>query len=141
MKLIGFNFTKINVERFGGSGKEIKVNTAMDISNIEKADVDFLMNKEDVLVVKFKYSLDFEPKFAKIEFEGSIILSLDSKQAKEALKEWKDKKVSDNIKLFVFSVILRKSNVKALQLEDEMGLPFHIPMPKISQEKKDKENN
>lgn len=139
MKLIGFNFTKINVERFGGSGKEIKVNTAMDISDIEKADVDFLKDKEDVLVVKFKYGLDFEPKFAKIEFEGSIILSLDSKQAKEALKEWKDKKVSDNIKLFVFSIILRKSNVKALQLEDEMGLPFHIPMPKISRE--NKENN
>ena len=135
---MGFNFTKINVERIGGSGANIKVNTTMDISDITKADIDFLKVKEEVLVVKFKYGIDFEPKFAKIEFEGNIIISLDQKQAKNTLKEWKDKKVPDEIKLFAFSIILRKANVKALQIEDEMNLPFHIPMPKISRESNEK---
>jgi len=139
MKLMGFNFTKINVERMGGSGKNLKINTNIDISDIKKAEIDFLKGKEEIIVVDFKYNIDYSQDFAKINFEGNMLISLDSKQTKNALKDWKDKKVSDEIKFFVFSIILRKANVKALQLEDEMNLPFHIPMPKLSQE--NKENN
>ena len=136
---MGFNFTKINVERTGGSGENLKVNTNMDISDIDKAEIDFFKGKDEIIVAKFKYSINYSQDFAKIEFEGNIIISLNSKQAKNALNDWKDKKVSDDIKHFVFSVILRKANVKALQLEDEMNLPFHIPMPRIS--KDNEENN
>ena len=136
MKLMGFNFTKINVERIGGSGENLKINTNIDVSDIEKAEIDLFKGKEEILAVKFKYGIDYDPKYAKINFEGNILISLDSKQAKKAISEWKDKKVSDDIKFFIFTIILRKANVKALQLEDEMNLPFHIPMPKISRDNK-----
>ncbi len=131
---MGFNFTKINIERLGGSIENLKINTNIDISSIESANADFLKSKEEFVVVEFKYDINYEPNFAKIEFKGNMIVSMDSKQKKDLLKKWKDKKIPDDVQFFVFSVILRKVSVKALQLEDELNLPFHIPMPRISKQ-------
>jgi len=39
----------------------------------------------------------------------------------------------------LFNFIMNKCNIKALYLEDEMGLPLHIPLPKISTEQETSE--
>jgi len=139
MRLMGFNFTKINVERLGGSGENLKINTNIDISEIEKAKVDFFKGKEEILSIKFKYNINYDPEFAKIIFEGNIIITVDSKQSKELLLKWKNKEVLPDVQYFIFNIIIRKANIKALQFEDEMNLPLHIPMPRLS--KQNKENN
>jgi len=54
--------------------------------------------------------------------------------AKEVLKGWKDKETTDDFRIFLFNIILRKSNIKALQLEDELALPPHIPLPSLNKE-------
>ena len=131
---MGFNFTKINVERLSGSGENLKVNTNIDISDVKKAETDFFTGKEELLVVKFKYGLDYEKDYAKIEFEGNLIISVDPKESKDILKEWKNKNLPEEIRFSVFTIILRKVNVRALQLEEEIGLPFHIRMPKLSKQ-------
>ena len=125
MKLVGFNFRKISVERFLDKNKELKLNTNIDISEIEKVETELLKGFEVVLGVKFKYSLNYDPHTAKIELNGSLLLALDEKLAQEILKNWKNKKMSEEFKFPLFNLILRKCNVRALQLEDEMNLPFH----------------
>jgi len=137
MKLIGFNFTKIYIEKFKGFDKDLKVNTNIDISNISKADIDFFKSKEEFVSVNFKYSINYEPDSAKIEFEGNMVVSAEPKQIKDLMKKWEKKDVSEEFKPFLFNIVLRKSNVRAIQLEEEMNLPFHIPLPRISP--KDKE--
>ena len=102
---------------------------------------EFFNNKEDIVHIKFKYSINYEPNFAKIEFKGNLFFTLDQKSSKELLKKWKDKEISEDVKLFVFNIILIKSNIKALQLEDEFNLPPHIPLPRFSKENKESENN
>jgi hypothetical protein len=136
MRLISFNFNKINVERITETNERIKINTNIDISSIEKPKVDLFNDKEDVIQVKFQYVIDYEPNFAKIEFNGSFFMILDSKDSKELLKKWKDKEIPEDIRLFIFNVILMKSNIKALQFEDEFGFPLHIPLPRFSKEEK-----
>ena len=59
-----------------------------------------------------------------------------SKKIKEILKQWKNKKISEDFKIPLFNLILRKSNVKTLELEEEMGLPLHIPLPHLKNQKK-----
>ena len=138
MRLMGFNFTKINIEKLENSKESLKINTNINILDIQKTDVDFIKSKEDFFIIKFKYTISYEPNFAKLEFEGNMVVSLDSKDSKNLMNDWKNHKISEEIQFSLFSIILRKSNVKALQLEDEMNLPFHIPMPRLSKQKTDK---
>jgi len=137
MKLIGFNFTRINIERLEGPSKNLSVNTTIDISSIEKTNVNFLKGKEELVNVKFKYNINYEPKFAKLEFEGNMIIALDAKQSKDLLKKWKKKETPEDIRVFIFNIIMRKSSIKALQLEDDLNLPLHIPMPRVSRQNQD----
>ena len=43
----------------------------------------------------------------------------------------KDKKMPENFRMTLFNLILRKSSLKALQLEEEMNLPTHIQLPTL----------
>ena len=138
MRLIGFNFRKVSAERLSDSNKEIKLNTNIDISEIEEVKSDLLKGPETVLGIKFKYSLNYDPNIAKIELNGNILLALEKKLAEEIILKWKTKKMTEDFKLSLFNLILRKCNVRALQLEDEMNLPFHITMPSLKKPEKEK---
>ena len=138
MKLLGFNYNKISVEKMADKMKDLKINTKIDVSEIIEIKSDIIKTEEEILGVKFSYGVDYDPKMAKIELAGNIILGIDSKTAKEVLKQWKDKKMPEDFRIILFNIILRKSNLKALQLEDEMNLPLHVQLPSIkSQEKKE----
>ncbi len=134
MRLIGFNFEKMSIERFQERAEEIKFNTKVDISAINPLKSDIIKTKEELLKVDFVYSVVYEPNFAKLELTGNLILSVELRIAREVLKGWKDKQTSEDFRIFIFNIILRKSNIKALQLEDELGLPPHIPLPSLTKE-------
>jgi len=138
MRLINFNFTKINVERLKEKADKITFNTKIDINSIDSFKSE-LKIKEDLLKIDFVYTVSYEPEFAKVELGGSFILSVEPKIAKEVLNGWKDKKTSEEFRVAIFNVIMKKSNIKALQLEDEIGLPIHVPMPSLSPQKKKEE--
>lgn len=131
MKVLGFNFNKISIERFPKKAEGLKINTDISITEITPVNSDLFKTKEEFLDVRFSYNINYDPEYAKVEFLGDIVVSLDSKDAKEVLKEWKDKKFPEDFKIFVFNVILKKSNLKALELEDEMNLPLHLPLPSL----------
>ncbi len=141
MRLIGFNFIKINAERFNDISESIKFNTKLDISSIDSLKSGILKTKDEILKVAFVYSVLYEPNFAKLELNGYVLLSVDPKIARDVLSGWKEKKTSEDFRLFMFNVILRKANIRALQLEEELGIPPHIPLPSLNkgnvQEKKE----
>ena len=139
MRLIGFNFTKISIEKAGSSKPidNLKINTEIDISEIKELDSKVLEIKGEIIESKFSYKIKYEPEFANVGLEGRIILSVNPKEAKDILKEWKSKKMSENFRLFLFNIILKRSTLKALQLEEELGLPLHMPMPSFRKEKKE----
>ncbi len=137
MKLMGFNFSKINVEKFSDNLNELKINTNIDISDINEVKPGSFKTKEILLGIKFNYTINYEPNFAKIEFSGNVLVSLDPKIAKNILKEWEDKKIPDDFKTHLFNLIMRKSSIKALEFEEDMNLPYHIPLPVL----KNPENN
>jgi hypothetical protein len=141
MKLMGFNFTKISIERFNNPTENIKFSTKIDISSIEPLKSDFFRGKEELIQINFVYTVLYEPEFAKLELAGNFVLSVDSKTAREILKGWKEKEkqTPEDFRMIIFNIILRKSNIKALQLEDELGLPPHIPLPSVNKENKTEE--
>ncbi|MEK6895768.1 MAG: hypothetical protein AABX48_04585 [Nanoarchaeota archaeon] len=138
MKLVGFNFNKIVAEKISQERpKNLTINTGIDISTISKADTNISMGKEEILHIEFNYKIEYNPKYAQIQFSGEVFLAVDKKISLEILKQWKEKALSEEFKITIFNIIFRKSNIKALDLEDQIGLPLHIPLPRLSNEKKD----
>ena len=137
IKIVGFNFRKINVEKTSDTFKDLKINTKIDISAIEEAKSEFLKGDDQILKIKFIYTIEYNPNIANIVLEGNIVLTASKDEAKKILDGWKDKKMSEAFRISLFNMILRKSNVKALQLEEEMNLPLHIPFPSLKAAKKE----
>ena len=139
MRVIGFNFTKISIERLKDTVRpteELKIGTQMDVPELKELKSDILKTKEEILTAKFVYGINYDPDFAKVELEGRILIALDPKIAKDVLKQWKKKKMPEDFRIFLFNVILKKSSLKALDLEEELNLPLHMPMPSFKKEEK-----
>jgi len=135
MRLIGFNFQKVSIERFGDQTDNLKTNTKVDISSVDTLKSDIIKTREDLIKVDFVYSVFYEPEFAKIELKGNVIIAVEPRLARDILKDWKDSQAQiEEFRMFMFNIILRKSNIKSLELEDEMGLPPHIPLPSVNKE-------
>jgi len=135
MKSVGFNFNKISIEKFSDNFENLKINTNIDILKIKEIKSDFIKPEEKIIVVEFNYIIDYDSKIAKIEFFGNILLTDKSKNIRDILKKWKNKKMSEDFRINIFNLVLRKSNLKAMQLEDEINLPLHIPLPLLKKQK------
>lgn len=131
MRVIGFGFTKINAEKLSDTAKDLKLNTNIDISNIEEVKSEIVSSKESLLGVKFAFNLDYEPNFARVELKGSFLVELEKDKAKEILKQWQDKALNEDYQITLLNLILRKSHVRAIQLEEELGIPFHFQPPSL----------
>ena len=133
MKVLGFNFDKLNAEKIKARPENLKISTNIDITEIKDLKNEVLKTKEDIIQVGFSYTIKYDPGFAEINLKGNILLSLDEKLARDVLKEWKKKKMPEGFKVSLFNIILRKATVKALELEDELNLPLHMPLPTLRQ--------
>ena len=129
MKVIGFNFDKISAEKLKDRPDNLKISTNIDIVDIKDVKTDILKTKEQLLHAKFSHTIKYEPGFANMELKGTVLLTLEEKEAKEVLKEWKKKQMPEGFRITLFNIILRKSAIKALQLEEELNLPLHISLP------------
>lgn len=131
MRLIGFVYNKINVEKKSELKKEININTNIDVLDIKELKSDMINTKEKLVKIEFKYNVSYSPDYADITLIGEVVLSLDSELYNDVLKDWKEKKVPVNFKISLFNLIIKKAGIKALELEEEMNLPYHIPFPSI----------
>ncbi len=132
MQVIGFNFEKILAERKNQkAGGKIEIKSNINVKEISPEKVDLVKDK-DVLKFSFEFTIDYTPEIAKILLAGSAIIMLEKDKAKEIMKKWKSgKKIVEDIRIPLFNMIMTKSNLRALQLEEELNLPTHIPMPRI----------
>lgn len=134
MKIVGFNLTKISIERKEKIEGQLNINQDINIKSIEKEKIP--ISKEDALKINFNFSINYSGDIAKLLFEGVVFILPERNELKETLNDWKDKKLNEQIKFPLFNFIMGKCNIKALTLEDDMNLPTHIPMPRLSQEEK-----
>mgnify|MGYP001401108592 CR=1 FL=1 len=130
MRIIGFNLTGISSERKDKIEGELKISQNINLIEIIKEKL--TISSEESLHIKFQFTVNYDPDIAKIEFKGNVILLPEKEDIKKILKSWKSKKLGDEFRIPLFNFIMGKCNIKALNLEDEFGLPPHIQMPRIS---------
>lgn len=134
LKLIDIIFLRISAEKLKElAGLEGKANIKADvkIKEVEKRDIERQKDKK-ILEIFFIFDVNYEPGVARITIEGKVIAGADKNEAEEVIKEWKKSKAIKDVR--VYNIILHKCNLRALQLEDELKLPSHIPLPIIKPE-------
>lgn len=133
MPIVGFNLTKISVERKEVISGKIDIKSRIDVTDIRKENVDLAPGK-DAASINFLFEILYEPGFAKLDFRGNVLFLEDPKKIKDLVKDWKKKKIDLTIKEQAYNLILRRCNIKAFSLEEDLNLPTHFPMPRISKE-------
>jgi len=138
MQILGFNLTKINAER-SPDFKKGAINTSIDFKDVSKEEVPLI--KEEVLRISFIFTVNYtkgekddpkkEKSQAKVELEGNLLLKATQDESKPILKDWKKKELATAVKTPLFNIILQKTAAKALDIEEQLNLPFHIHVPQI----------
>ena len=140
MQVISFNFEKIQAERKQAKGTQnMQINSNINIKNITQEEISIVKDKP-VLKFDFEFSVNYKPEIAEIVFRGFSLVLVEKDESKDILKKWKNKKISEEVRLPLFNLILTKCNLRALQLEEELNLPTHIPLPRIKPEQQKNQN-
>lgn len=139
MKIIGFSIKKISAERKSDVKGKLEIKSGLNIDDITKDEIP--ISDKPAIKFDFTFSVDYTPDVAKIEIKGTIVALDEKDESKDILKNWKKKKFDHPVKLPLFNFIMDKCNLKSIQLEEEIGLPFHIPFPKLAPSPKQNPQN
>jgi len=140
MQIIGFNLTKILIERKEKIKENLKINQNINIDDIFKDKIN--ISNDEILKINFTFNINYDPDFAKLEFKGTVVILPKKEELKKITKEWKDKKLTQEFRMPLFNFIMNKCNIKALSLEDEMALPIHLQnlLPRIAPKQEQNED-
>ena len=141
MTILGMNFLKIEAEKKAPLGGKLSINNNVSIKDVQNVDVAMGKDKQKALRFMFEFASKYEQDFGHITISGEVVyLAGDDKKTKEIADSWKkDKKVPPEIMSPIMNTILAKANVEAIMLSRDMNLPPPLPMPKVTNEKQDKE--
>lgn len=134
MKIIGFSIRKISAERKSQLKGKLEIKNSLVIEDISKTEVELL--KQNAIKLDFVYTLNYEPNFAEIKIGGSVVCLDDKNESESILKEWKNKKFISESKIIILNYIMEECNIRAMNLERELTIPFHLPFPKLQTEPK-----
>jgi len=130
--IVGFNINKIKIERKKKLVKGMKIKYNMDISKVYEQDLTLPAPNQNILGLDFVFTVDYDPEIADIEINGTVSYMMDKGEFGKILNLWKKtKKLPKDISVPVINVILDKCNIKSLELEQDLSLPTHLPMPSI----------
>jgi len=138
MQIVGFNLTKMLIERMENITGKFKVTSKIDVKDLKEEKVSPVEGKS-IIRMEFEYNIDYDPKLAEIRFRGFLLLMGNPKEIKDITADWKKKgNILTELKVRVYNTIFHKCNLKALELEDDFGLPPHIQLPHIKSEEEKK---
>ena len=137
MAIIGFNFTKMNIEKKKPVKGSVSINNNIKIIDVKENEVSIGSSEQKTLKFVFEFTTKFEPGIGLIELVGETMFLSDNKNVDEIYAGWKkDKKVPQDVMTSVLNTALNKCNVQALFLSQQLNLPSPIPLPKVQAESK-----
>lgn len=133
MAIIGFNFKKISAERKTYEQGAINTNLKLNITDLKPLKESPFKDKE-VFSFEFEFSITYlqnKKEIAELSFEGSVLYLTDKETAKSIKTDWESKKIDENLNTAILNTIMTKCNVKALDLEESLNLPYHLRLPQL----------
>jgi hypothetical protein len=134
MKIIGFNKTRILAEKGSSPVNKLDVEQKINIKEITKEKMPF--GETDGIKISFSFIIAYSNNSGKLEFEGSLLVLPEGDEIKKFEQGMPSAKIPEDLRLPLFNFIMNKCTLRALSLEEELSLPLHIQMPKLSPPKK-----
>ncbi|MGV8150385.1 MAG: hypothetical protein ACP5NV_01525 [Candidatus Woesearchaeota archaeon] len=129
MTMVGLNFTKISAEKMGSSDN-VKVESNVAIINVVESKMSD--PKKSIVKFQFNFTSKFQPNLGLIDLKGELIEIYDKELGTKIVESWtKGKSLHKDVASRVLNAILAKSNIEAILLSREIGLPSPVQMPKI----------
>jgi len=130
--IVGFNFTKILVEKKASIKGKVDIKNNVTVTNAESADLSIGTTKEKAVKFSFEFTSDYSPSIGQILLNGELLFMSEPAKRDEILKNWKkNKQMPKDIVGDILNTILMRCNVEALLLSRDVNLPPPIPMPKV----------
>lgn len=131
MPIVGFGFTKVSAERKDQLKKQDKVQSSVKITSLKETKIKMSEEEKEALILSFDFNIDYS-NAGKLELLGNIVYYESPDKINELLTAWeKNKTVPPEFGAMMYNFILGKANIKALQLEEEVGLPLHLRLPQV----------
>ena len=134
MSIIGFNFTKMLIEKkdIKNTGK-VKVSNNVAIKNVNESGIKISSDDQISLKFDFEFVSKYEPELGSVKLEGNVITLEKKDDGQKIIDEWeKSKKIGSDSMKRILNTILAKANVQALILTRDVNLPSPIPLPKVN---------
>ncbi len=130
MALVGFSFTKIVAEKKPVTEHNVKVDSNVSVNTVTELNISDA--KKSLLKFEFTFLCKYEPGVGSIEFSGEMVEIYDKEFGVRVVESWgKDKKLPKEILASIFNTILTRSNIEAIVISREIGLPSPLQMPKL----------
>jgi hypothetical protein len=132
MTIIGFDFTKMHIERRKVIKGKMNISNNVLVRNVEDVKMSFGPGKVG-LKFGFQFTTKYEPDVGDILIEGEILYLATEEEAKTIIAGWKkDKKIAKDVRLPLLNHVLAKSTIQAVILSKEMALPPPIILPHVN---------
>jgi len=127
MPILDIFFEKIEAERQEKIAlKQVKV--ALNVKDPKEFKT---LDDKKIILFPFEFSVDYE-KQAKILIGGNVSFVEDKKRIDEIMKNLKkDREKERELMKALHNFVFARCSVKALYLEEQLGLPFHIALPRF----------
>jgi hypothetical protein len=130
MAMVGFLFTKINAEKKTAVNQAVNIESNAGVTSV--TELPSIDPKKSLLKFEFNFIVKYEPSAGKIELNGEIIEIYDKEFGTKVVAHWeKDKKMHPEVMQELFNNILSRSNMEAIIISRDMGLPSPIQMPRV----------
>ncbi len=133
MTIVGFGFTRMEVERKGNAVGKVSIRNNVSITKVTKTDLAFGKSKQNALKFEFAFEAAYEPKLGAIKLNGEVIWMDKKENVDNIEKAWKkNKKIDREVMTPILNHVLNKCNIEALLLSREVNFPPPIPLPKVT---------
>jgi len=130
MAMVGFSFLKVDAERKPTGNTAVNIESNAGVTTVTELPV--IDSKKALLRFEFNFVVKYEPGIGKIELSGEVVYLYDKEFGVKVLEHWaKEKNLPAEVMPEVFNTILARSNMQAIVLSRDMGLPSPIQMPRV----------
>lgn len=133
MTIVNFRTTKIDAEKTDKKATSVTANASSMLTSITlEKDV----NAGEYLLVKYRYTVKYEPEIGHILLEGSLWYM--NKDLKKLVKKEKDKvSVESEVMEEVSTAIIREALLESVEISRRLNLPPPMNLPKVEVKRKE----
>ncbi len=132
MAIVGFNFTHLHTERNKKLSSKDQIKSDMRIDNIDFEELP-VGQSEEAAKFEFTFEITYGEDVGKTVLKGYVLNVDTPDKTKKMVEEWKaSKKMDTDVMAKVLNMVLYKCNVKSLTLTQDVGLPPHFKLPKVT---------